>query len=207
MKLKILSLIIFMFLTCCTPSDTDDDRFAVIVEPHMPTRTGYKNHEEDSTSVSGEETGEQWEKSDEERIYYSEYPEKLKDFSEAFESVDLNCNGTETEEGIFGVPIYLIVKNKSGLFLVVVNNTYGVFTICAAREHKCRVWYVSNEGNNCKGDRFCDREVYDPTLYKHLKNMGLNILSEKDLKEIYTRYDPQERQRFFRTYRPAPPRK
>ena len=114
------------------------------------------------------------------------------DFVVAFGDLNLAEAGEETEDGVFGRPIRLIVRSDEGDFLLVVNNTEGVFSIY--RLHRSgKVFKVSTRDS---------RDVRLPELYSRLKSAELNILSEKNLKAIY-KLPRSEGRQFFKDYRPV----
>lgn len=114
------------------------------------------------------------------------------DFAEAFRGLNLAQDGEETEDGVFGRPIRLIVKSDEGDFLLIVNNTEGVFGIYPLRR----------SGRKFKASTKGSRDVRLPALYSRLKSAGLNILTEDDLKRIQS-LPRSERRQFFRSYRPV----
>lgn len=57
-------------------------------------------------------------------------------FAGAFKGVNLARDGEETEDGVFGHPIRLIVQADEGNFLLYVNNVEDVFSIYRLRKSK-----------------------------------------------------------------------
>lgn len=114
------------------------------------------------------------------------------DFVVAFGDLNLAEAGEETEDGVFGRPIRLIVRSDEGDFLLVVNNTEGVFSI----------YRLHRSGTLFKASTRDSRDVRLPKLYTRLKSAGLNILSENDLKSAH-KLPRNERRRFFKDYSPV----
>ena len=119
--------------------------------------------------------GEHWIKREDEAFYYTLDLGNTTDFSGVFQGVNLTTNGTKSDDLTFGCPVYLVVKNMSGLFLVEVNNVYGGFVIWRGKEKGKNRWEVeANEES---------REIADPVLYERLIKNGLKILSESEIKQ------------------------
>lgn len=114
------------------------------------------------------------------------------DFAVTFGDLNLAEAGKETEDGVFGRPIRLIVRSDEGDFLLVVNNTEGVFSI----------YRLHRSGKMFKASTRDSRDVLLPGLYARLKAAGLNILSEEELKKAH-RLPRSERREFFKDYRPV----
>lgn len=111
-------------------------------------------------------------------------------FASAFNGVDLAKDGEETEDGVFGHPIRLIVQADEGNFLLYVNNEEDVFSIYPLRKSKSGYFVTRQRGS---------REVRLPGLSGKLKDAGLNILSCDDLRRIH-KLPQVERSRFFKNY-------
>lgn len=105
--------------------------------------------------------------------------EYQKDFSQAFKNIDLHHDGLETEDGVFGIPISMIVIYEDGIYLVTMNNSYGIFSVDKAQKTAGGLYTVSYD------DHQNSRDIYLPQLYRNLKNMGINILSIRDLNYIF----------------------
>ena len=134
------------------------------------------SEEEESEAIAeGRLEGEHWIKREEEAFYYTPDLDNTTDFSGVFHDVNLTTNGTKSNDLAFGCPVYLVVKNMSGLFLVEVNNVYGCFVIWHANEKGKNRW-ESEENEE-------SREIIDPVLYERLIKNGLKILSDSEIKQ------------------------
>ncbi len=131
--------------------------------------------EEREEIEEGRLEGKHWIKREEEAFYYTLDLSSTTDFSGVFQDVNLTTNGTKSDDLAFGCPVYLVVKNMSGLFLVEVNNVYGGFIIWRAKEKGKNRWEIEESEES--------REIADPVLYERLKKNGLKILSESEIKQ------------------------
>ena len=134
------------------------------------------SEEEEREKVEkGRLEGKHWVKREEDAFYYTLDLDNIIDFSGVFHDVNLTTNGTKSDDIAFGCPVYLVVKNMSGLFLVEVNNVYGCFVIWRAKEKGKNQWEIEENEES--------REIADPVLYERLKKNGLKILSESEIKQ------------------------
>lgn len=114
-------------------------------------------------------------------------------FAGAFKGVNLARDGEETEDGVFGHPIRLIVQADEGNFLLCVNNVEDVFSIYRLRKSTGGYFVTRQTGS---------REVRLPGLSGKLKDEGLHVLSCEALRRIH-KLPVEERRQFFRNYHPV----
>ena len=117
------------------------------------------------------------------------------DFASCFKGVRWKALEASEDAGVFGAPIRFIVSTKKEHYVWVMNNRYGIFSVYRARKGKNGVFRGSEKDVEAAID------VYLPALYEKLQNAGINILSEKQLREIH-RMPKMERRKFWRNYRP-----
>ena len=115
------------------------------------------------------------------------------DFTDVFKGVNLAEDGEETDDGVFGHPIKLIVQADEGNFLLYVNNVEDIFSIYRLRKTKEGHFIALQKGS---------REIRLPGLSAKLRNAGLNLLSCDDLRRIH-KLPQDERSQFFKNYRPV----
>lgn len=104
---------------------------------------------------------------------YERSREDKKDYAKAFEGVDVRVDGDETDDGVFGMPTYMIIKSNNKCYLLILNNTYGVIGVHTAKK-KGDLW-ISKGGES--------RDISLPSLYGKLKAMGLKILTPEEVGE------------------------
>ena len=101
-------------------------------------------------------------------------------YATCFAKINFDEIEATEEEGMFGIPISFIVETRDKCFILYMNNAYGIFSVYQASKNNSNVYTVS--------DDFIDssKVVYLPTLYDKLKDVGINILDEKQLQNIRT---------------------
>lgn len=105
-----------------------------------------------------------------------------KDYAKAFEGIDVRVDGDDTEDGVFGVPAYMVVQADNKCYLLIINNTHGVISVYPVRK-KGNQWIGKSGGGG--------RSIYLPSLYDKLKAMGLKVLTEEELSDMYRRKHKQ----------------
>ena len=108
---------------------------------------------------------------------YERCSDDKQDYAKAFEGIDVRVDGDETEDGVFGMPTYMVIKSNNKHYLLIINNTHGVISVYSAEKKNSRWISKSGEG----------REIYLPKLYDKLKAMGLKVLTEEELSAMHTR--------------------
>ena len=107
----------------------------------------------------------------EEISVYERSHEDTADYSRAFEGIDIWRDGEETEDGVFGEPVYMVVKSNNRCYLIIINNVHGVFG----------VYPVIEQGEQWISGEEEGRDIYLPGLYEKLQKLGLKVLSVEEL--------------------------
>ena len=110
-----------------------------------------------------------------ESLVYERCNDDKQDYAKAFEGIDVRVDGDETEDGVFGMPAYMVIELNHKYHLLIINNTHGVISVHSARK-KGNQWICG------KGE---GRQIYLPELYEKLKAMGLKVLTVEELSTIH----------------------
>ena len=101
-------------------------------------------------------------------------------YATCFAKINFDEIEATEEEGMFGIPISFIVETRDKCFILYMNNAYGIFSVYQASKNNSNVYTVSDDYIDSS------KVVYLPTLYDKLKDVGINILDEKQLQNIRT---------------------
>lgn len=114
---------------------------------------------------------------------YKRCSDDKQDYAKAFEGIDVRVDGAETEDGVFGMPAYMVIESKNKYHILIINNAHGVISVYSARK-KGNQWIVGRgEG----------RQIYLPELYDKLKAMGLKVLTEEELSSHFLKKNEQNK--------------
>ena len=111
-----------------------------------------------------------------EPFVYERCSDDEKDYAHAFEGIDVRVDGDETEDGVFGMPTYMVIELNNKCHLLIINNTHGVISVYPVQKKENR--WISVKGE--------DRHIYLPKLYEKLKAMGLKVLTEEELSAVFS---------------------
>ena len=115
-------------------------------------------------------------------LVYERCSDDKQDYAKAFEGIDVRVDGDETEDGVFGMPAYMVIKSNNKYYLLIINNTHGVISVYSARKKENQ--WISGKDES--------RHIYLPELYEKLKAMGLKVLTEEELSIMHPRkYRPE----------------
>lgn len=115
-----------------------------------------------------------------------------KNFADCFEGIDIAQLEDAGELGVWGMPVYFILKTENGYYGLTMNNEYGVFSLRK----------VTRNGKMYKSSRKkgTHKTIYAPELYDRLKTAGINIASLDDMRAAH-KLPSQECKKVLESYK------
>ncbi len=107
-------------------------------------------------------------------------------FADCFAGINLATLRSNTEDGVFGYPIDMLILTQKRAYILCVNNTHGVFSLFRATEISPGHYIVTQRGQSTA------RSIHHAELYDKLRAAGLNILSEEQLLQAFRQHKSRE---------------
>ena len=115
-----------------------------------------------------------------------------KNFADCFDGINLAELEDAGELGVWGMPVYFVLKTEDDYYGLTMNNEYGVFDLRKVTKNG-KIYKYSYK-------KSMQKTIYAPKLYDKLKAAGINIASLEDMRSAH-KLPSSERKKVLESYK------